>query len=92
MLPRVQVIIASFKAQSLVKMDLHIPGNKKLLIKIVKRISQLLVNIAMKVLSLGYRIRSHANTNRNLRVSGNLALVSMIFNSKLHKTGNVGLV
>ena len=86
------MITQSHRALLWVKMDLHIPGNKRHLIKIVKRISQLLVNIVMKVLSLGYRIRSQANISRSSRVNGNLGLVSMIFNFKLHKTGNEGLV
>ena len=86
------MIIASNKVRSWVKMDPHILGNKRHLIKIVKRISQLLVNIAMRVLSLGYRIRSQANISRSSRVNGNLVLANMIFNSKLHKTGNEGLV
>ena len=92
MLPLVQVITASNKVRSWVKMDPHILGNKRHLIKIVKKISQLLVNITMKAPSLGFRTRSHASISRNSRVNGNLVLVSMIFNSKLHKTGNEGLV
>ena len=86
------MITASNKVRSWVKMDPHILGNKRHLIKIVKKISQLPVNIVMKVLSLGYRIRSQANISRSSRVNGNLVLVSMIFNFKLHKTGNEGLV
>ena len=64
-------------------------GRNRLLIKIVKKIYQVQVNIVMRVRCLGYLILLRANINKISKVDSSLALANTILNIRLHRTGNV---
>ena len=70
-------------------MDHHTVGKNRLQIRIIKKISQVQANIAMRVPYPGYLILLRANINKISEVDNHLVLANTILNIRLHRIGNV---